>query len=190
MIRNICLKPTLRTAATQQFKKKMSDAELVREFTKESGIPVPNEPCVMNKEEVFFLMNMMLDEIMELGATVAEPQEVKFNMIKMITHSKDLPRITNVSKEELIGEQGDALVDCYYYSLNAAAKKGINMSKIFQIVHKANMDKRDPITGKFNKREDGKIIKPNGWNPPNITAEIIRQFNEGSFEKKSADDMV
>jgi predicted HAD superfamily Cof-like phosphohydrolase len=164
-----------------------SDAELVREFTEESGSLIPNEPQLMDKNEVFFLIKMMLDEIMELGATVSEPHEVKFNMIKMITNSKDLEKIENVSKEELIGEQGDALVDSYYYSLNATAKKGINLSKLFEVVHEANMTKKDPVSGKFIKREDGKIVKPIGWLPPNITQEIIRQFKEGPFEKKGAD---
>jgi predicted HAD superfamily Cof-like phosphohydrolase len=59
--------------------------------------------------------------------------------------------------------QADALVDVYYYSLNAAAKNGFNISAVFGIVHAANMAKRDPATGKFLKREDGKIIKPSGW---------------------------
>lgn len=59
--------------------------------------------------------------------------------------------------------QADALVDVYYYSLNAAAKKGVNLSSIFSIVHSANMAKRDPKTGVFLKRADGKIIKPEGW---------------------------
>ena len=168
-------------------KSKMSDAELVRQFTKETGSNVPNEPQLMSKEEVFFLIKMMLDEIMELGATVSEPREVKLNMIKMITDSKDIDKIIGPNLE-IIGEQGDALIDCYYYSLNAAAKKGINLSKIFEVVHKANMDKRDPVTGKFIKRDDGKIIKPPGWLPPNITGEILRQIKEGSFEKN--DDLV
>jgi len=168
---------------------KSSDAELVRQFTKESGTYVPNQPQVMSKDEVFFLIKMMLDEIMELGATVSEPHETKLNMIKMITDSKNISQITGVSKEELIGEQADALVDSYYYSLNAAAKKGVNLSKIFEIVHEANMAKRDPVTGKFIKREDGKIIKPVGWKEPDITKEITRQFNEGSFEKKSDSDV-
>ncbi len=170
--------------------KSQSDAEMVCQFTKESGANVPNKPQLMSSDEVFFLVKMMLDEIMELGATVEEAHEVKFKMIKMITDSKDLSKITGVSNEELIGEQGDALVDSYYYSLNAAAKKGINLSKIFEVVHKANMDKRDPTTGTFLKRSDGKIIKPVGWKDPDITAEIIRQTIEGSFEKIDTIDMV
>jgi predicted HAD superfamily Cof-like phosphohydrolase len=163
------------------FSPSSSDADLVRQFTKESGTNVPNSPELMSKDEVFFLIKMMLDEIMELGATVSESQELKYTMIKMITDSKDIPK-SEGSKEELIAEQGDALVDSYYYSLNAATKKGVNLSKIFELVHKANMDKRDPVTGKFLKREDGKIIKPPGWCPPNITEEIKRQIKEGSFD--------
>lgn len=160
----------------------MSDAELVCQFTKESGSNIPNEPQLMTSDEVFFLIKMMLDELCELGATVAEPHKVKMNMIKMIIDSKDIPQIKDVSTSELIGEQGDALVDCYYYSLNAAAKRGVNLSKIFEVVHKANMDKKDPVSGKFIKREDGKIIKPVGWKAPDITKEIERQITEGSFE--------
>ena len=69
----------------------MSDAEMVRQFTQESGTHVPNEPQLMSSDEVFFLIKMMLDEIMELGATVAGSQEVKYKMIKMIMDSKDIP---------------------------------------------------------------------------------------------------
>jgi hypothetical protein len=40
------------------------------------------------------------------------------------------------------------------------------------------MDKRDPTTGKFIKREDGKIMKPAGWQPPDISKAIAEQFTE------------
>jgi hypothetical protein len=72
-------------------------------------------------------------------------------------------------------------VDVYYYSLNAACKKGVNISTVFDIVHGANMAKRDPATGQFIKREDGKIIKPEGWQGPDIKQEIARQMEHGSF---------
>lgn len=66
-------------------------------------------------------------------------------------------------------------MDLWYYGLNAFAKKSVNLSAIFDTVHNANMAKRDPTTGKFIHREDGKIIKPEGWQPPDIVAEIKRQ---------------
>lgn len=159
----------------------MSDAKLVKEFTEESsGINLVNKPQLMSSEEVHFIIKMVLDEMMELYATVAEPETAKLEMIKMITNSKNIPKET-CTGAELIGAQADALVDAYYYSLNAACKKGVNLSKIFEVVHKANMDKKDPSTGKFIRRYDGKVIKPDCWKEPDITGEIVRQMNEGSF---------
>ena len=106
----------------------------------------------------------------------------------MIKDSKDLPQevYAKDGSEEYkkIADQADALIDVYYYSQNAACKKGINLSSIFGMVHAANMAKRDPISGTFLKREDGKIIKPKGWQPPNVEKEIQRQLAEGSFTKK------
>ena len=44
------------------------------------------------------------------------------------------------------------------------------------------MAKRDPVTKKFLKREDGKIIKPVGWQEPDIVGEITRQMKMGAWE--------
>ncbi len=156
----------------------MSDAELVKQFTEETGNIIPSIPSLMTKDETYFLIKMMLDEIMERAATVADPDDAKKAMIEMITHSKDIPKETGV-ETELIASQADALIDCYYYSLNAAAKKGVNLSKVFKVVHQANMNKK--IKGKFIKREDGKIMKPDGWTPPDIIAEIVSQTINGPF---------
>merc|ERR1719410_2774899 len=101
-------------------------------------------------------------------------------MTQMVNVAKDVPPVVG-SGAKNIGEQGDALVDMWYYSLNAAAKKGVNLSSIFDVVHRANMAKIDPATGKCMKRPDGKIIKPAGWKAPNVAAEIQRQFQQGSF---------
>lgn len=44
------------------------------------------------------------------------------------------------------------------------------------------MAKRCPVKGEFLRREDGKIIKPAGWQPPNVYKEVERQASEGSFD--------
>ena len=44
------------------------------------------------------------------------------------------------------------------------------------------MAKRDPLTGKFIKRDDGKILKPQNWTAPDIKKEIQKQRNEGSWK--------
>mmetsp|Transcript_36800 Transcript_36800/g.58967 ORF Transcript_36800/g.58967 Transcript_36800/m.58967 type:complete len:252 (-) Transcript_36800:150-905(-) len=161
-----------------------SDAEKVREFTFEAGQPTPDKPQVMDVDEVNFITKMVLDELLELYATVLPPQMAKKAMKKMIDEAKPISKL-NVGPNgthELIAEQADAFVDIWYYSLNCMAKKGVNLSKIFDVVHNANMAKRDPATGKFLKRADGKIIKPAGWMPPDIKSEISRQLNNGAWK--------
>mmetsp|Transcript_40083 Transcript_40083/g.96672 ORF Transcript_40083/g.96672 Transcript_40083/m.96672 type:complete len:144 (+) Transcript_40083:1-432(+) len=127
---------------------------------------------------------MMLDEIMEFLATVLPPAEAKDALKRFVDDSKDIPQVEAEGaqrKIHIIAEQADALVDVYYYSLNAACKKGVNLSSIFSLVHQANMNKRDPATGQFIKREDGKIIKPKGWQPPDVDSEVERQMTKGSW---------
>merc|ERR1719336_2468089 len=101
-------------------------------------------------------------------------------MTRMVKEAKDCKQIMGVP-EKIISEQGDALDDIWYYSLNAACKKGVNLCSIFDVVHAANMAKIDPATGKCIKREDGKIMKPAGWKAPDVEAEIRRQAANGGF---------
>eukprot|EP00483_Globobulimina_turgida_P002803 UN02808 len=160
-----------------------SDAEKVREFTYEAGQPVPDKPVLMGVDEVNFITKMILDELLELYSTVLPPQAAKHTMKRMLEDAKCVPKmnVAPTQTHKLIAEQGDALVDIYYYSLNCMAKKGVNLSKIFELVHNANMAKRDPKTKKFIKRADGKIIKPKGWTAPDISAEIKRQLKNGAW---------
>ena len=158
-----------------------TEAEKVYEFTECAGQTVKNSPELSSKSEVYFLVKMILDEVMELCATVDQPNDVKTKLISLINESKDIPMFTSEKEEEIIAEQADALVDINYYGLNAMAKKGINLSKIFDIVHNSNMTKRNPVSGVFEKRADGKIIKPPTFIEPDVTGEILRQQKEGAF---------
>lgn len=113
-----------------------------------------------------------------------EPTEAKEHLINCIKDSKDIAKLKFEEGDVagLCGEQVDAIVDSYYYSLNAAAKCGMNASSVFNLVHGANMAKRDPESGKFLKRADGKIIKPKGWTAPDVRKELQRQIDNGAWE--------
>jgi len=131
---------------------------------------------------------MIIDEVMELCSTVSDSEET-INYIKSIVdNSKKLPLIkydyNDIMDDDYINkcsDQADAMVDIYYYCLNAASKQGFNLNPIFWEVHYSNMSKKDPLTGLFNKRSDGKILKPIGWMPPDIKKEIKFQLQNGSF---------
>ena len=89
--------------------------------------------------------------------------------------------LDELEQSQTITEQADALVDAIYYICDFAATHGINLDPLFEIVHGANMQK--VVDGKVIRREDGKILKPDGWeNPgPKLDAEIERQQEKGAF---------
>lgn len=164
----------------------MSNAEAVREFTEgANGAPCPDAPQVMTRKDVLFIIRMVMSELDELACTVTEKEEERDELMKEALETRDpCKNFRYETESELIGAQFDALVDAWYYSLNCAARHGVNMSSIFDLVHSANMAKRDPETGKFLRREsDNKIIKPAGWKSPDITAEIERQTTQGAWKR-------
>ena len=82
---------------------------------------------------------------------------------------------------QTVTEQADALVDAIYYICDFAVRNGINLDPLFDIVHNANMQK--VVNGKVIRREDGKILKPEGWEDPapKLIKEMTRQAREGGF---------
>ncbi len=163
-----------------------SNAMMVKEFTEGTNdMACPIIPKKLSKENAFFLIRMVMSELDELACTVVDEESDCNKFMQEALNSIDKCKKYHYENEtELIGAQADAMVDVWYYMLNIAAKHGINLSKLFDVIHEANMNKRDPKTGKFIKREsDGKVIKPVGWKEPDITGEIKRQFEDGSWNK-------
>jgi predicted HAD superfamily Cof-like phosphohydrolase len=161
-----------------------TNAEDVKEFTEGyTNIKCPDKPIAMTKDEVLWLIRMVMSEMDELAATVTENDEECTQFMQEALNTIDKCHNYNYQNNvELIGAQADSMVDAWYYMLNISAKHGMNLSKLFGVIHHANMSKRDPSTGQFIRREsDGKVIKPDGWQPPNIDAEIQKQMDEGSW---------
>lgn len=123
----------------------------MREFTSACEESLPNKPRLLSPEKIAFIKKMVNDELDEL----AEAADV--------------------------AEQADALVDAIYYICDTAARHGMNLDPLFDIVHQANMGK--VVNGKVIRREDGKILKPAGWvDPgPRLENEMRRQEENGAF---------
>jgi phosphoribosyl-ATP pyrophosphohydrolase len=68
-------------------------------------------------------------------------------------------------KNDLV-EVADALADIIYIICGTAVSYGIPLDDIFEEVHASNMAKL--VDGKVLRRADGKIQKPEGWEPPDI----------------------
>lgn len=65
-------------------------------------------------------------------------------------------------------EVADALGDMMVVIAGTAVAYNIDLPAVLGEIQKTNMAKIDPKTGKVHKRDDGKVIKPEGWKDPNI----------------------
>ena len=66
-------------------------------------------------------------------------------------------------------EQLDACMDMIWVILGFCHMKGFDVTGAWDEVMRSNMAKVDRKTGKVIRREDGKILKPEGWTPPDLT---------------------
>lgn len=62
----------------------------------------------------------------------------------------------------------DALIDIMVVTVGALHSLGVDAEGAWNEVMRSNMAKIDPDTGKVRKREDGKVLKPADWTPPNL----------------------
>jgi len=65
-------------------------------------------------------------------------------------------------------EQLDALVDILVVTMGAIRAAGFDGEGAWKEVMDTNFAKIDPETGKVRKREDGKVLKPEGWKAPEL----------------------
>ena len=167
----------------------MTNSEKVRDFSntvaKSMGKNLPISATKIPLNQVKFLVKMILDESVELlAASGVKADERKAIIEGLLIADVDKRSDLLCPKEDNIAvlEQADAIVDIEYYMKDVAARNGINTDAIFDIVHKANMNKRQ-LDGTFIMRSDGKVIKPKGWVSPegDKLKEIERQISGNSF---------
>jgi hypothetical protein len=65
-------------------------------------------------------------------------------------------------------EQLDALLDFIVVTIGAIHSGGFDGEGGWREVIGTNLAKIDKETGKVRKREDGKVLKPQGWTPPEL----------------------
>jgi predicted HAD superfamily Cof-like phosphohydrolase len=78
-------------------------------------------------------------------------------------------------------EVADALADLAYVIYGAAVSFGIDLRPVFAEVHRTNMAK---VGG--GERADGKVLKPEGWEPPEI-APLLERMRLGDARIADAD---
>lgn len=125
------------------------------------------------------MFNSVVEFQKAFGQLVSDKPEFpdsKTRILRMRLLSEEFVEYNTAEIGDNFIEVADALADLIYIACGTAASYGIPLNAIFEEVHRSNMAKL--VDGKPLKREDGKIIKPEGWKPPDIEKIIKETKNE------------
>lgn len=98
--------------------------------------------------------------------------EQQFEMYKNLIEEEFNELVTAENNNDPV-EQLDALIDILVVTIGALHSMGADAEGAWKEVMKTNFAKIDKETGKVRKREDGKVLKPVGWQAPEL-AQFIK----------------
>jgi predicted HAD superfamily Cof-like phosphohydrolase len=127
----------------------------VRAFQTAFDAPMPEKPTLLPEKRAKLRHKLLQEEVTEIK--------------KSLTIENELEGLEAVS---------DGIIDAMYILLGTAHEYGIadRLPLMFDEVHNANMRKLDE-NGKPIYRKDGKVLKPEGWSPPNLKIILNRKFH-------------
>ena len=98
------------------------------------------------------------------GQTVASNNFPQYSMYWRLI-DEEYQELVN-SKTEV--DAADAVIDLMVVLIGYGLSRGWPMEELWDEVFRSNMSKVDLATGKVKRREDGKILKPETYSPPDI----------------------
>lgn len=152
----------------------LTDAELIRQADGQGGLikalserlDMRQQPQSVFHDQAFFMR--------ACGQTTSEINPDQSAMYRsLIEEEMRELKVAEVQENEV--EEFDAVLDLLVVLIGYGLSRGWPMLAGWDEVMRSNMAKIDPKTGRVNKREDGKILKPEGWTPPNL-AETLEQY--------------
>ena len=96
-----------------------------------------------------------------------EPSEENYKMYLGLIDEEVGELVDAVAADDKV-EQLDALVDILVVTMGAIRAGGFDGEGAWKEVMDTNFAKIDQVTGKVRKREDGKVLKPEGWEAPEL----------------------
>jgi len=88
---------------------------------------------------------------------------------------EEVAELAEALKGGLQLETLDALTDILVVTIGAMHSLGSDAEGAWKEVMKTNFAKIDSETGKVRKREDGKVLKPVGWTPPDLKPFLAKE---------------
>jgi len=96
--------------------------------------------------------------------------------LRIVLLREEFDEVIEAMGEDDVAHVAKELSDLLYVTYGAALEWGIDLVAVMDAVHASNMAKVGP-DGKVIRREDGKVVKPSGWQEPDIDA-VLRDQRE------------
>lgn len=156
--------------------------EMVREFNKAIGAPVRYRPSstrgtfivpAKDRASVADGLALVVEEFCEIFEAFLPMVGQPVATIKLVRSVLEglARQVAELSYERDLAPVVDGIVDTAYTLEGLMTRLGVDMDRMFRLVHENNMTKlggpKDPVTGKQ--------LKPEGYKPPDIVGEIERQ---------------
>lgn len=146
----------------------MSEHEKVKQFHEAMGVPVATKPTMPDEATRLLRCRLLLEETLEYirasGFSVVVDGSVATNTTSSLYLDYD-PDIAAMAQEN---------EDVVYIAMGNRLAMGTDV-RVFDEVHRANMAKVGPDG--VRKNAIGKVEKPEGWKPPNVSR-VLREMEE------------
>ena len=114
--------------------------------------------------DVHLFMRAAGQDIPPFNANESDQSELYMNLIR-----EEYAELILAKNDSDDTEICDACFDLIWVIVGYMHSRGWNTEDIWDEGARSNISKIDPTTGKVIKREDGKILKPEGWKPPDFS---------------------
>lgn len=154
----------------------MSDTEITTrppeavtaDFHRAFGLPLADQPTMPTGRERKVRARLHVEEVAELVAELLAGEldsRAEVDMLAALFVKRAMPTRWEPDLAAILRE----LADNQYVNGGTANIHGLPLTRAFLEVHRANMAKLGP-DGRPRYSEHGKVLKPEGWQPPDIAA--------------------
>ncbi|MGC6769652.1 HAD family hydrolase [Enterococcus sp. LJL51] len=157
----------------------------------------PQKPTAFSSKDASARAGFKAEELVEfLYASAGNDKEAFHQLVEQLKQDVDAAEKKMEQKkkkvEDPLVDQVDALIDLLYFTYGSFSLLGVDPTKLFSIVHEANMGKLF-ADGKPHYHEvTHKVLKPEDWEAnyapePKIKAELERQIAYKLKKRDGAD---
>ncbi|GEL75190.1 hypothetical protein [Myxococcus virescens] len=142
----------------------------VRQFHEATGQPAPDAPTMPDAATRVLRVRLMVEEVLEYAKASGVRVIATANVlesgrdVRVSQHPRQEPDLVAMAHEN---------TDVLYVALGNAVAMGVPAQACFDEVAGANL--RKAPGGKVTRREDGKVVKPEGWVPADVGAVLARR---------------